>query len=134
MPTDEFEGRPELIKKRARTIFLRNTAIAAVLLYMLFSSGISTWSAITGYSARHQLLDCTTSEGECFQRNQADTGDLVQAIVDEIVTTQHVSILAAGCSTDPTVVNDSMAKAERIDAIDTCVRAALKKKEEGSNE
>lgn len=123
MSTDEFEADPELLRKRAHSILVRNLLIAALILYMVTSLGFNSWNAIQGTKARAELLDCTTTQGKCFQRNQKQSGEIVQKIVDEIVTTRHVSVLAAACSTDPALRD--LTHAERIDAIDLCVNKAL---------
>ena len=114
-----------LVRKRTAANFATYLAGFLIFTYMLVTSAVTTWNAITATQTRSTLLDCVTAEGTCNAENQAATGAIVQQIVDEIITTRHVSVLAAACSTDPTVVTPDMVKEDRIEAIDRCVQKQL---------
>jgi hypothetical protein len=78
-----------------------------------------------------RVEDCTQPGGQCFAESQERTRQLVTQIVSELITTRHISVLAAACSTDPAL--EGLTRAERIDAVDKCVKLALKAEKQADN-
>ena len=115
---DEFTGRPELVKKRARSIFWQRTAIACIVLYMVVSMTLVVIISLQGMRSRQILLDCTTPVGECYQDNTRRTGEVVGNIK---MDTKEVVVLAASCAKDPT--NNTTVKIEK------CVNRQLEKRD-----
>ena len=115
---DEFTGRPELVKKRARSIFWQRMAIACVALYMVVSMTLVVITSLQGVRSRQILLDCTTPVGVCYQDNARRTGEVVGNIK---MDTKEVVVLAASCAKDPT--NNTTLKIEK------CVNRQLEKRD-----
>jgi len=114
---DEFTGRPELVKKRARSIMLQRLVVALVAVYMVFTMTVVVITSIEGIRARKILLDCTTQEGRCFKENARRTAAVVAGINKG---TKDIVVLAAGCAKDPR--NDTTSKIEK------CVNKELEKR------
>lgn len=114
---DEFEGRPELVKKRARAFMLERFLIGIVAMYMLFTSSVVTVLAVNGYMDRQtgnttleELVSCTSPEGECYQRGQENQAKAVQALIqassDRHEVTREIVIAAAACAQDNDTVRE----------------------------
>lgn len=117
MLEDEFEGRPELVKKRARAFMLERFLIGIVAMYMLFTSSVVTVLAVNGYMDRQtgnttleELVSCTSPEGECYQRGQENQAKAVQALIqassDRHEVTREIVIAAAACAQDNDTVRE----------------------------
>lgn len=105
MREDEFEGRPELSKKRATVLLIEGFLGFVVIGLLITSNAILLIDAQVGQEARDQIVDCTTPEGECAQRNQKATGEILQKIyqdgIDRETITRSVIIAAVACAKDP---------------------------------
>ena len=82
---DEYEGRPKLTKQKERADRFTAVGKAALLVYVVLSLAILIANALTSFSSRHTLLDCTTEGGSCYQRGQDQTKVAIQQLVDVIV-------------------------------------------------
>jgi hypothetical protein len=88
-------------------------------------------SAQAAEETADRIQDCTEPGGQCFAESQERTRQLVTQIVSELITTRHISVLAAACSTDPAL--EGLTRAERIDAVDRCVKLALRAEKQADN-
>jgi cellobiose-specific phosphotransferase system component IIC len=101
-----LETHPELIKKRGQVIALRRTFLAFVALIVVAGFTFLIFNAITATQARRELLDCTTPQGECNRRQQAQTSVAITNIVEQVIEgavplhmdTRRIVILAAYCA------------------------------------
>jgi cellobiose-specific phosphotransferase system component IIC len=80
-----LETHPELIKKRGQVIALRRTFLAFVALIVVAGFTFLIFNAITATQARRELLDCTTPQGECNRRQQAQTSVAITNIVEQVI-------------------------------------------------
>jgi hypothetical protein len=120
---NEFEDRPELVKKRARALLALSVwkLFWVSMLFVILS--ILVFDAVQGVKARRELLDCTTPGGECFQESQQRTGAAVAAIVrqgaeDELVT-RRILVFALVC-----VQHEG---ADTVQKLDRCVADYLER-------
>lgn len=120
--TEEFEGRPDLIKARARDILLRNLMVASGALFVLLVLIGLTYNAFVGADARAQLIDCTTPGSSCYdegqKRMEAAVENLIQANQLDEVATRRIVVLAAACA-ERRGVNS-------VEEIQVCVDKGLK--------
>lgn len=130
LPPNEFEGRPELIKKRARVIIWQRVAIAIAAMYIVGSLGLLVMNAIQGQQTRNTLLDCTEPTGKCAKEGQKQTASVIKQLIDANaagdVSTQRVVIIAAACSESPDIRSEPN-QVERIRLTEECVNAQLEK-------
>lgn len=54
---------------------------AAAVVLMMFGLGLIGWQ---GQQQRQDLIDCTTPGGECYERGQERTAEVIQTLLDEI--------------------------------------------------
>lgn len=129
MNVDEFEGRPELVKKRARALIFQRAFFGAIGIFMVSSITLLVVNALQGQTTRDTLLDCTQPTGECSQRNQERTGVLIQQLIDNNslgdIATQRIVVLAAACSEEP-AIRDEPVQSARIALLEACVNDQLK--------
>lgn len=122
---NEFEGRPELVKKRARSIFGQAVVVALVVVVVLAALSILTINAIQSFKTRNTILDCTQINGTCHKESLRQTGiflnKLVNANHNGDVKTQRITLAAAICSSKP----ENAGNQAKITA---CVNAQLKVK------
>lgn len=127
---DEFDGRPELMKKRARTEIFARAVWTVLFLYILGSLTLLSLNAYQGQQTRDTLLDCTEPSGECYQEGQDRTALLIQQLIDSNnlgdLATQEVVILTASCAESPEVKAEENQTA-RIELLKDCVNAHLEK-------
>jgi 2-C-methyl-D-erythritol 4-phosphate cytidylyltransferase len=125
-PSTEFEERPELIKKRARTFAVQGFVIALLITLAAIALVILVVSAVQGAQTRQQLLDCTQPVGKCFQQGQSRQGEVVKQLIDanatDEETTRQIIILTEGCSAS---VDQKLVRDARIRAIEDCVNEEL---------
>ncbi len=121
--TDEFYGRPELMRKRARSILITRIVATLVALYMLGTLTVVGYNALASIQTRGVLLDCTQPTGKCFGEGQKRTGSLVQQLIDASangdVLTRHIVILAAACAKQEGV--------NTADQVEECVTDKLRR-------
>lgn len=102
---DEFDGRPDLVKKRAHTILWQRIAIAALMLYLLFSTTALLVNAYQGAQTRAVLLDCTQPDGDCNRESRQQTANFIKQLVDSNhfgdLATQEIVRDSAICSSKP---------------------------------
>jgi hypothetical protein len=126
---NEFDGRPDLVKKRARAIVVQRLAFCVVAFFIVATLSILTINAVISLKTRSALLDCTEPSGECAQEGQKRTADVIQQLIEAgrlgDVATQRIVVLAAACA-DKEGVNT-------IPEIERCVNDQLKadKEQEG---
>lgn len=122
---DEFDGRPELIRHRARAVLAQRVMISIVAVFMAGAIALLVYNAIVGMGTRHALLDCTTPDGRCYGEGQERTGQVVQSILNanklNEVATRRVVVVAASCASEPT--NNT------VNEIQACVDLHLKQDE-----
>lgn len=125
---DEFEGRPDLVKKRARTIILQRVAIGVVAAFMTAAMILLVLNALASIKSRNVLLDCTQPTGECAKDGQERTGKVIQNLIDANslgdVATQRVVVLTAICSEEPEIKAEPV-QDRRIELLTGCVNAQL---------
>lgn len=118
---NEFTDRPDLIKARARTLIATRLFIGFVVTVLIAALAIMTINALVSFNTRATLVDCTIPEGQCYQRGQQQTANVVQQLIDanelDEVATRRIVILAAAC------VEQGNSTAEEIQA---CVDRELK--------
>ena len=105
MKDDEFEGRPELIKKRAKAYRVEWFWRALWFLGIVIVMAMVVYDTIIGQRTRAHLTDCVVAGGECYQESQQRTAEAVRGIIlggrqDEIATRRIVA-LAAFCADKP---------------------------------
>lgn len=122
---DEFENRPELIRLRARNIFVKRLIIALAVLWVLATTTTTTVNAVFSFSTRSTLLSCTVPGEKCYDEAQRNTGKVVQQIIDsnqlDEVATQNIVIAASYCAN--TLDNNTEAQ------IRQCVEDRIKERE-----
>jgi hypothetical protein len=118
---DEFEGRPELVRKRFRALLAQNMVIAILVIYAFTSLSISTYNVFQSTAARDELIDCTTEGGECWQRSQENIARYIQQLSDDQgmvqQSTREIVVLAAACSNDE--------RNRTVDDIKECVQKEM---------
>lgn len=94
MRSDEFDGRPELVRKRAVNIAMGRLLIALFIIWLVGTNMIQVWDIFEGREQRGILVDCTSPGGECYERGQERTGEAVGNI-------NRIVVLAAACADRP---------------------------------
>jgi hypothetical protein len=56
--------------------------VIALLVVVIPLVVIDVWIAVENKRTGDAIIDCTTPEGDCFQRNQTRTGEVIQRILD----------------------------------------------------
>jgi hypothetical protein len=132
---DEFDRRPELVKKRARAYIWTRVAWTIVSIYILGSLALLGLNAISSFQTRDALLDCTQPTGDCSQENHKETANVIQQLIDANslgdVATQQVVVLAASCAEEP-VIKAEPDEAKRITLLQDCINEHLKKPKGGN--
>lgn len=104
---DEFVGRPDLIRKRARSILIMWFAGAIAVLFIGGTLALLSYNAVQSIKTRNALLDCTEVSGECHQEAQAETGEYIKQLLstgtDNHRLTRLVVVYAAACADAPGV-------------------------------
>lgn len=125
---NEFDRRPELIKKRARVNMLRGLLISLLTIYLVGSTTLLLVNAYQGAQTRGVLVDCTAPEGDCYQEGQKQTAGFIQQLIKANsqgdTSTQLVVVLAAACSEEPAIRAETDS-AKRIVLLQDCVNAHL---------
>jgi hypothetical protein len=136
MRTDEFDGRPGLVKKRARTIIFQRLVFGIVAVYIFASMTILVLNALSSFKTRDTLLDCTQSTGQCAQENQRKTAGIIQQLINSGKAgdnaTQRIVLLTVACSEEPNIKNEPD-KFQRITLLENCVTAQLKTDQQEGN-
>lgn len=128
---DEFDGRPDLVKKRARAILITRIGWTLAGLYIMVTLTLLGINAIQGKQTRGLLVDCVEPSGSCYKDGQKRTAEVVQNLIDanqlDEVATRRIVVVAAACSKDP--------ENETLDDIQACVDKVLAsdKKESGGD-
>jgi hypothetical protein len=119
---DEFDGRPELVKKRARVIIVKRAIASVIALFMLATLALLAYNAIQSIRTRNALLDCTTPTGQCYHQSQKRTGLLIESLINNLTTsdavTRRIVILAASCADE--------SQSQTVEEIQQCVDSRLK--------
>lgn len=108
---DEFDGRPELIRMRARQIFMWRIVAAIGGLFMVASMTVLVYNAVQSIATRNAIVDCTTPDGECYQGNQEATAIVIQQL-------QRITVIASSCAArleEPTVPNVTVCVMQQLD-------------------
>lgn len=84
--TDEFATHPELVQKRAQTIFVTRLAIGILIVFGVVTLVLLSTNAILSMSSRKALLDCSQPHGECYEQNRRQTSIYLQELVDRLTT------------------------------------------------
>lgn len=130
MRENEFEDRPELVKARARTLFVRNLLFVLTSMTLIAVLGVLVFDSLNGFQTRRTLVDCVTPGGRCFTESQARTGEAVQQLIDanqlDEVATRRVVVIAAACAQEEG--NDTVREVQR------CVDLVLKNDTDESKE
>jgi hypothetical protein len=106
----EFEGRPELVKKRARSIFWGRIGVTMLAIYIVVSLGVIVTNSVVSFSTRHTILDCTNTTGKCYKHGQKSTGELVRNLIEENhfgdLGTRRIVKFSAICSSVPNLAGN----------------------------
>ncbi len=123
VPSNEFEGRPELVQKRARTIMLYRALIAVGLIYVFVTVTLVSVGTIIGFQTRSELLDCTTPTGDCYRDSQEQAARFLEQLYQEGLNregvTRRIIVFAAACAQDATL--------NTVPEIEKCVNEQLEK-------
>lgn len=105
MRENEFEDRPELIAKRARTIIVERVFLTTLAVCVLLALGLLSYNALNSLATRDAILDCTQPTGECYKEGQRRTGEVIRQLIesnqDTAMITRQIVVLAAACADDP---------------------------------
>lgn len=130
---DEFYGRPELVKQRARALIWTRIAWAIIGLFIISSLAILVFNAIQSISTRQALLDCTTPHGDCYEKGQKQTGDVIQQLIDASKAdgdyTRHIVVITTSCAEEDAIQSEP-SRDVRITMIQNCVDDRLSKEKE----
>lgn len=123
MHTDEFEERPELVRKRARAEMLARGIQIAWFLLVVLVIVLLFWNLHKAEQVRNSIADCVTPGGQCYHRSIQQRNELVHLIhQDESQrshTTRRIVILAASCADQP--------GSDSANDILQCIHAGLEK-------
>ena len=123
IPEDEFEGRPDLVKKRARAFMFQRAFVAFLAAFMVVSTTLLVVNAVQGFETRGTLLDCTTPDGGCYQDSQERSAEILRRVYEDGLAreaiTRQIIVLASACAGDREHHN--------IDEIERCVNKRLAK-------
>lgn len=126
---DEFDGRPELVKKRAHSILLQRLAISVIAIFIISAEVLLVLNALSSFKSRDVLLDCTQPTGDCAQQSQEQTATIIKKLIDSgqagDVATQRIVVLAAACSEEPSIKSEPD-RFTRITLLEECVNDQLK--------
>lgn len=100
---DEFSERPELIKKRARSVMAENVWRLLWFITAAVVMALIAYDTLVGITTRQHLLDCVEPQGTCAKAAQEKTGNVVSDI-NTIIT------LAAYCADKPGVQTETQIK------------------------
>jgi hypothetical protein len=130
MTETEFKDRPELIKKRARAVFVTRLFWTSIILMVALCLGILVYNALQAAASRQRLMDCTTPGGKCYAEGQARTAEAVKSLItagatDEIATRRTV-VLAAACAAGIAQRGQPVT----VESVEQCVNRELKEDEE----
>lgn len=96
--------------------------IGSVLVAVFVTLHATQASLDSGRGVRDQLIDCVQPGGNCYERSQQQTGEVVSALVAAI---DQDGIVRAACAQNEADVAEPIGA--RISAIDACVQAHLPK-------
>jgi len=110
-------------------IAAQRIGIAGLVIYVLVTSTLQTVIALQSNDTRNQIIDCTEPTGECYKESQEHLRTFLKELVDSSALnhslTRHISVVAAACAADEAIAN--LAPAARVDAVEACVNATLKR-------
>lgn len=99
---DEFAGRPELVKKRARANLASSFFFWTILGFLVVGMGIQVVDTAQTVSVQKRLLSCTTPGLKCHNESQKRTALVVSQLIEANTTseiqTRRIVVLAAACS------------------------------------
>lgn len=130
MHQDEFEGRPELVQKKARADLVNRVSWAVIVSFIILSLVLLLINAVQGAATRDTVVSCTKPGEFCFEQGQERTAKVVEKLIaagqQGEVTTRMIAIRAAVCSEEPDIkrIKD---RAKRIDAVTVCAMAQTQK-------
>jgi hypothetical protein len=81
MNYDEFEGRPDLIKKKDRATVWVRTLVVVTCVYMLVVLSAVFANTLLSFSSRQTLLDCTQPTGHCYQQGQKRSASIIEQVL-----------------------------------------------------
>ncbi len=96
---DEHYDRPDLVKKRTRVIIMDRLWRTFLSVVMLITIGILIYDVTVAAATREKIADCTTPNGECYQRGEERTGEVL-IDVGEIVRLTMACADKAGVQTE----------------------------------
>lgn len=111
----EYHDRPELVKKRAKTLLARNVTLAIIVVILAAGLILDFYTNLSSVQARDTIVDCVDPEGKCYKDGQERTGAAVTGIV---VGTREVIIATQVC-------NNKHPNAT-VDELEACVDKEIK--------
>jgi hypothetical protein len=113
----------EVVRKRARFLFLAWFAGGAFVLWMVISSALDMVSAWEAHNARANIVDCVVADGKCYQGNQERTAKVVQQLLEDGIAretiTRQIIILTEWCDDQPNT--------DTLNQLERCVNEQLAK-------
>src|SRR5262245_11037177 len=100
---DEYEGRPELLKKKERAEFITNVFKYAFVAFCVITLTIVTVNAIISFQTRNQLIDCTDPQGDCYRSGQQNSSQIIQELL-------HRNVLIGLCTNKPDIKTPDQAE------------------------
>lgn len=119
---DEFEDRPELVRKRARSILITRVAQVAVVIVVLVLLTFLAVTAWEGHTTRKTLIDCTAPTGQCYKEGQERTAEVVARINKDGVIREQITRETAKWAAYCARQQGSMADAE----FESCIKEMMK--------
>jgi hypothetical protein len=112
----------DVVKKRAQVLLVQRGFIVIGSLILMLILGLLVFDAVTAYTARKELLNCTTPPGECYEEGQKNTAKaIVSGSALLHVDTRRVVILTTICQERLHTKDES--------ELTTCVNRMLQKEE-----
>lgn len=117
----EYEGRPELVQKRARVLLVRNSVLGLLCVLAFASLALDFYTNLSAGQARDTLIDCVDPAGTCYKDGQERTGEAVTGIV---VGTRQVIIATQVCN--------NRKPSATVDELEKCVDKEIKNGQQGN--
>jgi hypothetical protein len=112
MNYDEYEGRPDLAKKRDRAVTWVRALVIITCAYMIVVLSAVFANTLLSFSSRRTLLDCTQPTGHCYQEGQKRSAEIIAHVLQDL----HLALV---CQDHPGHQTDEQ--------ITRCVRRLLEK-------
>lgn len=127
---EEFEKRPDLVRKRAQALFWKRIWRALWVVIGIAALTFLVYSSIVANDSRQRIEECTNPGGQCYEDNQKATGQAVASIVEGVLAgaetnhdlTRKIILLTAWCQD-----HDGT---QTLKELEECVNTELKKEDE----